>query len=994
MMMQQSTTAMDPFTDFSRTKRVVFLIDVDPLLRLEASDRYLASVISSAEAILSFPPLSSSLFSFKPFFSSLSPIVSSSKLPTSSQFLSFNNPHSTLLSLSQFTRSLSESSQGSTVVWPPRASNVVSSLRQLLLDYSWDLANDDDFLLGTSSSRAHAVRSNLVVLFTPIGRSKNWVSQFIGEEMDNETLTAVDQVRSKFHKIFQTLNSSLVSRDMHCSWIDVRYAPECLESEGLDLIASGVRSLGWGFRSTQSIILGPVLLPFGLIYSGIAIPPKLFGLNGAGNGVCTDFRLEIANVDGKPLECRFCKLQMVSLENVAQYMNSYPLLSKESEIFPVRIRGGKAAWLENFEGGIVKVEAVQKQSNFAKIEQGSSGTMLVLEYSGKSEKDQKNECGDEFFADRVLKLITSETGETVRTWPPLWQIFLSFMYREGYWALVSLSKSNGDRFFGVLKPLSVTSAIISLTDKKSTLDDMMSSIGVGSSLPFIHEMDIRVSGSKNDVLADRNDLTDIQLEPLASKRQNTIAAVKSKRNSKTLHLFQDLPWSQLQEKEVVGLDLRLDDLYISRESKNSKKLKFLKCWKREVRRHTSEAFTKYMHQGIEAPEERENTVAEAHQPSEQPISASDSMPADSGVQNEVALGCGIETSACMLNEIPDKICKGLESKGADLGTLAQRFVTGCIYCLFQKVEMKDALEDQSPSVNADDDYLSKVASEVTGLLLREPKELFEKNKSRTSDENALEYVCREYELQILFRMEILRSEISAAIKDSVKHKFIKQICLFLECTQCHLEGFFSEWSLHNYVGKIIKSRYSEDLEEAVLQIYSKLDLLLFEEEEEEKGDMLNSMLNGEGESSQSWKIEAEEGLGEKGRNRLGQLILAGSKSRTPSRKISNRKEEDHMLKLVRAREKRERARRIASYSSSLLDLQRVWAPKRETDRVERKAAIPTKQLKRKVGKSVTKEVVCETPISKRSRLPRDDSLGQDSAMHRSSYVPRSLFQTE
>lgn len=56
-------------------------------------------------------------------------------------------------------------------------------------------------------------------------------------------------------------------------------------------------------------------------------------------------------------------------------------------------------------------------------------------------------------------------------------------------------------------------------------------------------------------------------------------------------------------------------------------------------------------------------------------------------------------------------------------------------------------------------------------------------------------------------MEILRSEISADIKDSVRQKFIKQICSLLEYIQCHLEGFFGDWSLHNYVGKIIKTRY-------------------------------------------------------------------------------------------------------------------------------------------------------------------------------------------
>lgn len=65
-----------------------------------------------------------------------------------------------------------------------------------------------------------------------------------------------------------------------------------------------------------------------------------------------------------------------------------------------------------------------------------------------------------------------------------------------------------------------------------------------------------------------------------------------------------------------------------------------------------------------------------------------------------------------------------------------------------------------------------------------------------------------HELQILFRMEILQSEVGSGIEDSSKQKFVKQICLLLENIQCHMDGgFFGDWNLENYVAKIIKSRY-------------------------------------------------------------------------------------------------------------------------------------------------------------------------------------------
>lgn len=69
------------------------------------------------------------------------------------------------------------------------------------------------------------------------------------------------------------------------------------------------------------------------------------------------------------------------------------------------------------------------------------------------------------------------------------------------------------------------------------------------------------------------------------------------------------------------------------------------------------------------------------------------------------------------------------------------------------------------------------------------------------------FTISRYELQILFRMEILCSGHTLGIGESMKQKFVKQICLLLETIQCHMEGgFFGDWSLENYVGKIIKSR--------------------------------------------------------------------------------------------------------------------------------------------------------------------------------------------
>jgi len=57
-------------------------------------------------------------------------------------------------------------------------------------------------------------------------------------------------------------------------------------------------------------------------------------------------------------------------------------------------------------------------------------------------------------------------------------------------------------------------------------------------------------------------------------------------------------------------------------------------------------------------------------------------------------------------------------------------------------------------------------------------------------------------------MEILQSEIAVGIRESIKQKFVKQICSLLEAIQCNMEdGFFGDFNLNDYVSRILRSRY-------------------------------------------------------------------------------------------------------------------------------------------------------------------------------------------
>lgn len=73
---------------------------------------------------------------------------------------------------------------------------------------------------------------------------------------------------------------------------------------------------------------------------------------------------------------------------------------------------------------------------------------------------------------------------------------------------------------------------------------------------------------------------------------------------------------------------------------------------------------------------------------------------------------------------------------------------------------------------------------------------------------AFSLISARYELQILLRMEILRSEVAATIDSSTKRKLVKQICLLLDIIQYIVDGgFHGHLSLYDYVEKTIKTRY-------------------------------------------------------------------------------------------------------------------------------------------------------------------------------------------
>ncbi|KAB2066932.1 hypothetical protein ES319_A09G192500v1 [Gossypium barbadense] len=989
--------AIDPFPNYSKTQRIVLLIDLNPLLHLQDPNPYLKTLISSSKTLLSFPPLSSSLFSFKPFFSSLSPLLSSSKLPFPSSSLSFNHLDSTLHSLTHFLTSLPTIiNKASFPLYPSRALNLAASLRQLVHDYAWDPLIPDP-VVGTMSNSGNSVliRSNLVILLSPVHRDLNWVREFFDVEVDHECLNDLGSFVKQFSGVFGSVNDALVCRDIHCCWVDLKFQPwenGDLENLGFKCLGNGIRSLGWGFCSSDSIVLGSAIVPFGLIYPNIAVSsntsPTFEFNDDSGRKRNAHLSLEILDATGKPLECKCCELEFVNFKICTSNQQTRADNQKNS------------SFLDQYLGGVtkVRVRALRRYDECEKFEGSFLNPIIVCKSLGKSGEDKKDDSG-EFYADRVLQILARDMGEPLARKPVgIWLIFLSFLHREGYWALVSLSDGNSDLHTGILKPFTVFSAMICITSDGFCPNKLLESSKVDSAAAKRDDENLRLHvDSKHALVFSDSQSQSSPSHKFPGKRKNKIKSP----------LPHDLTWSAFCQAAVEHLEIDLEACYFSRACK-LKKLKFLKCWMKQVQKcgHVSFKIQESAKPDQNAKEEINHRPIELPQDIEQLASYSASAGEGcSRVLDDAGNDFCLGTLENFFDSLPNKIKQGLESGEVELGAFAERLVRSSIYWLCQKHEIEGISESQTSLVQTIDACASKAAVELIELLLREPKDLAAVHKRRDqssqasdsrSTESASANVVREYELQILFRMEILQSEVGAIIEEPMKQKFVKQICLLLESIQCHLDGgFFGDWRLDKYVEKIIKSRYYLSLGDIVDRIYRKMDLLLFDDEDE----LPNHLLNSE-DSNRSWKEKPEEDVHSRNHEPVSIEEESPQLQKYNNKRILQvMRTEELELKLIQAQEMRERARRFSSFTSWMPDLQRVWAPK-QPKAMKSKSDNLRKLSKRKSRSKASYDMVCETPMTEKKRSSTcrtttddKDDYG-DCRAHPHGPVSKALFQDD
>ncbi|XP_077229621.1 LIM domain protein isoform X2 [Tasmannia lanceolata] len=798
--------------DLSQTQRIVFLVDLQPLIHLKNPNPYITTILTSARKILSFSPLSSSLFAFKLFFSSLSPLLSTSKIHhlfgKSSTSFSFDHPSQTLISLSTALNSLSTPLSSSNPDLP-RASLTAGSLRQLLLDYAWEPQD-----LNKGMHKFLTVRSNLILLFSNLPQSLNCLSEFIHECENHESLLTDDVFCKTFFQNFASVSEGFIDRDIHFCWIDVNFDQQCVESvvvEGgrdecnlvLGFLESAIKGLGWGFCSTDLILLGSALVPFGLIYPhiGFSIGFKRSDLQSTGR---VELILEIVDVNGRPLECKFCDLELLDLK----------LPRGRSADLSGILENPSSGTQKSFGSGVVdcitniRVKELWRNNEDLKIKSGSISDFLLLRGLSDGSKKEQREISSSFFADKVLELLQMEKSEFTAG-KPAWQLLLNFLYKGSCWALVSVSNGDGNSIMGILRPFTVHSAVLCILNSGVSHDDLECDFGrsfSGFCCKPVNKVVNEVS-EPNSYSNCSNMLVVSKTGSSSNGNGSKLADINRKRNKKHCNLLQDFTWSSFKQSVLsssseaiaddTGCEINLEAAYFATECNNSKKFRFLKCWMKQVKKSSSGC---------------RNITLNDLKPQPNVVEESSLLVVESIFNGSMTpAAASLESCEAFFGSISQKIQQILDSKEVDLGFLAKRLIDSSIHWLYSKLErgIANDLTIEKP----EDTYEALVAAEVEKLLLWKPKDLDAKYKGCNSsflgsDMSSAVYTSedkvKEHELQILFRMEILQSKVGASLKEASKQKMVKEICSLLWNIDPQ-GGMFGGESLVEFAGRTIKS---------------------------------------------------------------------------------------------------------------------------------------------------------------------------------------------
>lgn len=120
-----------------------------------------------------------------------------------------------------------------------------------------------------------------------------------------------------------------------------------------------------------------------------------------------------------------------------------------------------------------------------------------------------------------------------------------------------------------------------------------------------------------------------------------------------------------------------------------------------------------------------------------------------------------------------------------------------------------------------------VANQLMDKLLLKPKKLARKftdcDSSNANGAHIRKEKLRAYELQILFRMEMIERDWGRP-SDKEKSRIVKEICRLLDDIQFDLGGgVFGGESLHDYSIRVMYNRYKESLPQTIADIFERME---------------------------------------------------------------------------------------------------------------------------------------------------------------------------
>ncbi|GLU24359.1 hypothetical protein SLE2022_403000 [Rubroshorea leprosula] len=149
-------------------------------------------------------------------------------------------------------------------------------------------------------------------------------------------------------------------------------------------------------------------------------------------------------------------------------------------------------------------------------------------------------------------------------------------------------------------------------------------------------------------------IMDSQSHPSASDKLAATCGGQGKKKRKKSHLLHNLTWSAFCQAASECLDLELEEAYFARDCNISKRLKFLKCWMKQLRKHCTRsprmAESAIPNQDVE--KEINHRLNELPQESERPVLPQES---EQPVSNSASVG---EVSCRISDEAANDFCSG------------------------------------------------------------------------------------------------------------------------------------------------------------------------------------------------------------------------------------------------------------------------------------------------------------------------------------------------